>query len=149
MVVVLPADIADVAILKSIAIAAKAHWGYPQALLDAWAHSEIITADMILRDAVFGVHIDDVIVAWYRLRVEYDFAVLEDLWVLPAHMGRGLGRQLFQHAVEQAKQLGIPRIELDADPNAQAFYERMGCQKVGETRSEWGRMIPHMRLRLK
>lgn len=141
---VLPAGTADIAALKSIALAAKAHWGYPQTWLDAWAQSDIVTADMLMRDAVFVAHVDDWPVAWYRLCIEGDLAMLEDLWVLPASMGRGLGRRLFQHAVEQAKQRGSARIELDADPNAQAFYEHMGCWKIGETLSEWGRMIPRM-----
>jgi GNAT superfamily N-acetyltransferase len=69
---------------------------------------------------------------------------LEDLWVLPDYIGKGVGKTLFKHAIQQAKLSGAERLELDADPNAAPFYTRMGCQVVGESISEWGRAIPHM-----
>jgi predicted GNAT family N-acyltransferase len=71
--------------------------------------------------------------------------ILEDLWVLPAVFGKGAGRLLFTKAVSVAGELGQSEFELDPDPNAQGFYERMGCSKVGETFTSMGRYIPRMR----
>ena len=46
-------------------------------------------------------------------------------------MHRGVGRALFQHAVEQASKLGHHEIKIEADPNAAGFYERMGAKRIG------------------
>jgi GNAT superfamily N-acetyltransferase len=51
-------------------------------------------------------------------------------------MGRGFGRALFQRAVEEAKSLGLPEFEIEADPNAEAFYRRMGAERVGTSVTE-------------
>ena len=71
--------------------------------------------------------------------------ILDDLWVLPTVFGKGVGRLLFTEAISVAKELGYSEFELDSDPNAQGFYERMGCIKVGETFTSIGRYIPRMR----
>ncbi|MGQ9549674.1 MAG: GNAT family N-acetyltransferase [Roseiflexus sp.] len=83
-------------------------------------------------------------IGWYRLLVRLPAVVLEDLWVSPDHIGQGIGRKLFAHAIKQALLSGADHLELDADPNAAPFYTRMGCCIAGERISEWGRAVPHM-----
>jgi GNAT superfamily N-acetyltransferase len=51
-------------------------------------------------------------------------------------MGRGVGRALFERARELAAAAGATTFEIDADPNAEPFYLRMGARRVGEIRSE-------------
>jgi hypothetical protein len=46
-------------------------------------------------------------------------------------MGRGFGRALFRRVGEQAKALGLAAFEIEADPNAEAFYLHMGAKRVG------------------
>ncbi len=69
------------------------------------------------------------------------------MWVEPDAMGNGHGRRLFEHAVAIARSLGATALELDADPNAVGFYERMGMERIGETPSTLipGRALPRMR----
>jgi len=57
---------------------------------------------------------------------------LDHLWLAPAQIGTGLGRTLFAHAVITAKQMGALELEIEAEPNATGFYERMGATRVGE-----------------
>ena len=61
---------------------------------------------------------------------------LNHLWVLPNAMGRGIGRALFEHAVTQARMLGLTSFEIEADPNAEGFYLRMGAKRIGANVSE-------------
>jgi GNAT superfamily N-acetyltransferase len=135
----------DAALLRTICIAAKGHWGYSAALMAAFAQLPIITAESISSDIVYKACLADTTVGWYRLLAKPPTAMLDDLWVVPDQIGQGVGRALFQHMLAQAVLLGAQAVELDADPNAVPFYERMGCQTIGETLSEWGRMIPRMR----
>jgi GNAT superfamily N-acetyltransferase len=131
--------------LKQIAITSKSYWSYSnQAILD-WANTPIITPEEISADMVYLARVDSTVVGWYRLKILLPAVTLEDLWVLPDYIGRGIGRKLFEHAVGIAKRSGGQYLELEADPNAEPFYTRMGCKKVGESISEWGRIIPCMR----
>jgi GNAT superfamily N-acetyltransferase len=57
---------------------------------------------------------------------------LEHLWVTPEHMGTGVGRALFEHAVRRAASMGAETLKIEADPNAEGFYLRMGARRVGE-----------------
>ena len=61
---------------------------------------------------------------------------LEHLWVLPKAMRRGVGRALFVHAVERVRASGFETLEIESDPNAAGFYERMGARRVATTITE-------------
>ena len=135
----------EIAKLKEIAIASKGYWGYPEPLMAQWAQTSIISAEAVTKTLVYKACVDGTITGWYRLIPQASPPTLEDLWVLPAFMNKGIGRALFQHAVEQASRHGAQGFELDTDPNAVSFYQKMGCEVIGESLSEWGRNIPHMR----
>lgn len=61
---------------------------------------------------------------------------LEALFVEPARIGQGIGRRLFQRALEYGARLA-PRGQLwiQSDPNAEAFYVSRGAVRVGELES--------------
>lgn len=75
---------------------------------------------------------------------------LEDLYVQPAHRGRGLGKALLEHLGALAVERGCGRFEwsvLDWNANAIAFYEKMGatvmpdwriCRVTGEALAKFG-----------
>ena len=50
--------------------------------------------------------------------------------------GEGPGTALFEHARAAARAAGLGVLQIDADPNAEAFYLHMGAVRVGEVRSE-------------
>jgi GNAT superfamily N-acetyltransferase len=75
-------------------------------------------------------------VGFYVLTTEGDGLHLDHLWIVPHAMGRGIGRALFEHAVKQAKALGFHTIKIEADPNAEGFYERMNARRVGTNVTE-------------
>jgi ribosomal protein S18 acetylase RimI-like enzyme len=78
-------------------------------------------------------------------------AWLENLWVEPKLIGKGVGKRLFLHAVELSRQRGFKTIQLEADPNAVGFYENMGMHKIGERHSEvegQARSLPIMEMTL-
>lgn len=130
--------------LKQIAIASKSYWGYPEQFILQWAQTPIITPESIDVDKVYSACVGSFVIGWYRLLICLPAVVLEDLWVLPDYIGKGVGRKLFEHATRQAKLSGAQYLELEADPNAESFYTIMGCRIAGESISEWGRAIPHM-----
>jgi ribosomal protein S18 acetylase RimI-like enzyme len=56
--------------------------------------------------------------------------------VSPEFIGQGVGKRLFLHAVELARQHGYKTLQLEADPNAVGFYKKMGMHQIGERHSE-------------
>lgn len=62
-------------------------------------------------------------------------AVIHRLAVHPESQGKGIGKQLLQHAEELAKSKGYTSIRLDAytaNPAAIKMYERAGYSSVGQ-----------------
>jgi GNAT superfamily N-acetyltransferase len=60
---------------------------------------------------------------------------LEDLFVLPAHRGKGLGKALLLHLAAIANARGCGRMEwavLDWNVDAIAFYESLGATRMPE-----------------
>jgi ribosomal protein S18 acetylase RimI-like enzyme len=114
--------------LSAIAAAAKAHWGYPAEWLAAWRQQLTIEPSLLAT-------------AWVRVAeragVPVGFIAVDDgaggceiihLWVVPAAMGQGVGRALVAAALEHA---GERALEVEADPHAAAFYERVGFVRRG------------------
>ena len=75
-------------------------------------------------------------IGFYTLQDKNGIAWIENLWILPTYIGKGVGRQLFLHASELARQREYKTLQLEADPNAAGFYEKMGMHKIGERHSE-------------
>jgi GNAT superfamily N-acetyltransferase len=127
----------DANALTEIAYAAKRHWGYPERWIESWRDTLTIRAEFIGANLAYCATEDGRAVGFYLLTNESDGLHLDHLWIVPSAMGRGIGRALFEHAVEQIHQLGHRTLKIEADPNAEGFYTRMGARRVGETVTEF------------
>jgi GNAT superfamily N-acetyltransferase len=125
----------DAAALTVIAFAAKGHWGYPESWLQSWRDVLTVTPRLVAENPTFSATEDGRVVGFYSLTAE-PRPDLTHLWVLPVAIGRGFGRALFEHAVEQARALGWASFEIEADPNAEGFYLHMGAERIGTNVSE-------------
>ena len=135
--------------LTALAARAKAHWGYDAEFMDRVADAMTLSSADIEAHQVWVLEDGAVVVGFHRV-LPGDPAELEDMWVEPAAMGAGHGRRLFEHAIAVARFGGATALELDADPNAVGFYERMGMERIGETPSTLipDRALPRMRIAL-
>lgn len=139
---------ADAERLKEIAIAAKAHWGYGLDRVRAWADAGGFGAEALRALDLFVAELDGRTVAWASVKVAGETAWLEDLWVEPDWIGKGVGSRLFHSAVDHARAGGATAIEWEAEPNAEGFYEKLGGRHVRNGTSEWGRTLSIMRVEL-
>lgn len=122
----------DADALSRIAFAAKGHWGYPERWMERWREGLTITPEFVGRNEVHVAVVEGEPAGLYALVGEGSKIELEHLWVLPERMGTGLGRTLFAHATGRAASLGAESLGIEADPNAEGFYRRMGARRVGE-----------------
>ena len=118
--------------LTQIAFAAKRHWGYPERWIQLWSPILIISPEFIETHDTYVAYVNARPVGFCAISHTDHVASLEHLWVLPKHIGQGIGAVLFCRAVECCKELGVHTLEIESDPNAQGFYERMGAKKIGE-----------------
>ena len=133
----------DDARLRAIAEAAKGHWGYDADRVRGWAVELDLPHDVwIAWDGAPAL-------GWVGVtRSSAQRYELDDLWIDPPAIGRGVGTELFRFACDQARKAGASFLRWQAEPHAVGFYERMGATTVGEARSEWGRMLPLMQVEL-
>ena len=147
-----PAQPEDAATLSRIAIESKAHWGYDAAFMALCRDELTITAADIARYPTFALRENATILGFYLL-VPREAGVIEldYLYLLPAAIGRGYGRRLFDHAVRTARAAGYNTMHIQSDPNAAEFYRRMGATLAGSAPSGSipGRTLPTFYLNLR
>jgi GNAT superfamily N-acetyltransferase len=119
--------------LTQIALDAKRYWGYPEHWIKHWESDLTISSGFIRDNHVYVAEEDNEIRGFYALCVSGAKAELEHMWVTPACIGTGIGKELFLDAMERAATLNVRDVELSADPNAAGFYKRMGAVQIGET----------------
>jgi GNAT superfamily N-acetyltransferase len=151
MIQIRPVNPEEAGALTQIALAAKRHWGYPERWIEIWTPQLTFSPEYFKSNESWAAVNGSRPIAFYTLLEANETASIENLWVLPEYMGQGVGKQLFLHAVSIARERGYKRLQLDADPNALGFYERMGMHKAGERHSEVDgqpRILPIMEMSL-
>jgi len=121
----------DAATLTRIAVSSKRYWGYPERWIENWRTLLTISPEFILTHETYKAVAHNDPVGFYALSSQDGRLRLEHLWVLPDAMRQGIGRSLFAHALERAKALEFRSLDIESDPNAAGFYERMGATRVG------------------
>jgi GNAT superfamily N-acetyltransferase len=134
--IIRPAVKEEAARLSEIALEAKRYWGYPEHWLKHWQDDLTLSPEYLATNPVFLAEKDEQILGFYALLIRHDKAELDHLWVAPQHIGSGVGKALFLHAMQSAARRNVSEVEIEADPNAEAFYRKMGAHRIGETVSE-------------
>jgi len=142
------ATAADAPELTAVAMRSKAHWGYDAEFMRRVAPLLDFGSVDIEREHIYVLEADDPIAGFYRLSEIDGRPFLDDLWVDPPHMCAGIGRRLWFHALDRARDLGWTYLEIESEPSAEGFYLCMGARRVGEQRSSTGRLLPLLRIDL-
>lgn len=132
----------DCNLLSEIAFKSKAYWGYSKEFMDKCRDDLTITVPYIEKNPVYVMEDGSKITAFYSFSLEDK--KLEALFIDPDHIGKGLGKALWSDLLNKAKQLNFEEFTIDSDPNAEAFYLKMGAKKIGEIPSTVfpGRSLP-------
>lgn len=123
----------------------KAYWKYDQHQLDRWQEDLTISPRFIEQNHVVKASSGDEIVGFFAYAVHPTLVKLESLFVLPRHIGKGLGRLLMDHFLAKISVGSVDTIVLDADPHAEGFYRRFNFRTVSlRPTSVPGRFLPIM-----
>lgn len=136
--------------LSALCRRSKAHWGYDAEFMRmseaalTISPAMIESGDVLVAQGEGGAPLGVASIAALDTPGEFD---LVHFFVEPAALGAGIGRTLFAAAVELAKSKGARHLLILSDPNAEAFYARMGAAKTGDAPSDAipGRRLPLLR----
>ncbi|MFN2515142.1 MAG: GNAT family N-acetyltransferase [Pyrinomonadaceae bacterium] len=141
--------------LTQIAHEAKRHWGYPEHWIKHWQDDLTITPDFVATNQVYVAECEGELLGFYALIVRDDKAEIDHMWVAPEHIGTGVGKALFIHAMQTAARQNVSEVGISSDPNAEGFYKKMGAFRIGEESSETPdkeagnpRMLPRLKVDL-
>jgi N-acetylglutamate synthase-like GNAT family acetyltransferase len=101
---------------------------------DALAFSGVAVREQRTRVAIA----DGRVVGFATIRTTGPISELEDLFTDPDWMKRGVGRELVLDAVATAREQGVHRLEVTANPHARDFYERVGFVLDGAVETRFG-----------
>lgn len=120
----------EAATLTALCVRSKRHWGYDDDFMARCAVSLAVPDQAIARGDV-QVAIDEGgrPLGTAQLSLPFDDAIeLDKLFVDPPVIGHGVGAALLRWALEETRARGAKRLVILADPNAAAFYEKMGAR---------------------
>lgn len=121
----------DAQALTAVAFEAKRRWGYPESWIEAWRPVLTLTPEYIGANPTYCAFEGREIVGFFALRLGGAEATLDHLWVSAAAEGGGVGRSLFRHCEEVAREAGARLLRVESDPHAEGFYHAMGAVTVG------------------
>ena len=91
----------EAATLTQIALEAPRHWGCPEHWIKHFESDLTVSSEFIRDNRVYVAEDDGEIRGFYALRVTGDKAELEHLWVKPAYLGSGVGKELVLDVYEK------------------------------------------------
>ena len=147
-------------ILTEISFRSKKYWQYPDEYYEIWREELTISARYVSENEVYVYQYNENISGYYSL-VELPESLningvilaaglwLDHMFLLPDAIGKGIGRKLFHHALTVCSEKRYKVLRILADPNASAFYLKMGCRYMKEFPSTIpGRTTPYLEYKL-
>jgi GNAT superfamily N-acetyltransferase len=144
------AEVADSEILTTITKRSKAYWGFSEEILKEWEHLLTVTKDYIEENEVHKLVVNDRIIGYYSYyAIDESTIKLDNMFILPDYIGKGFGKLLMNDFLKEVGLLGIKKITLDAEPNAEEFYKKFSFETVGQIESSIKeRYLPIMELKM-
>lgn len=125
-------------IISALALRSKAHWDYSAAFIKSF-REELTYTQKTINNSQFHFFVKEIagaIVGFYCLfSICEDQFELEALFVEPERIGRGIGRELLDHAKSQVSRLGCRSFIIQSDPNAEKFYLSAGAKVTDKRES--------------
>ena len=148
--VISPLTEAELETATALCLRSKAHWGYDLEFMAACRDELTLRKDDVADGLAVAICEGGTLLGVAQISEGHSQWELEKLFVDPPAIGRGLGARLFDWATNKAAEGGGNLLAIAADPDAAAFYRRMGAVDVGVTPSEsiTGRNLPLLHYRI-
>lgn len=137
--------------LTKLAMRSKNHWKYGPLQIAQWKTELTITPEYILQNHVFKLLVDGQLIGFYAyIFIRKREVKLDALFIEPDYICKGYGKRLMNDLLQRIQNAGCEKVLLDADPNAEKFYEKFGFRLIGQRQSSIkNRFLPIMELQLR
>ena len=126
----------EVEYLSELAFRSKSYWGYSAEFMQACLEELTVDEHYIENNPTFVIEDARNIIGFHSLEhISTAEVELSFLFIDPAFIGKGYGRNLMAHAQEEARRLGYVKMIIQGDPNAERFYRSAGGLVVGTRKS--------------
>lgn len=135
-IVVRKADDLDIPIINEIIQLSKSYWGYNKEFMAVFMEKFSVNENYLNLHTVKVFCNDKNVLGFFSFVFHEDRTLeLDHFFLHPDYIGKGFGRYMWNACCEVAKELGANEFTLWSDPNAELFYNRMGCEKIGVKKS--------------
>ena len=141
----------EIEALSDLVVRSKFHWGYSETYRSTLAKILAVSSERVAAGECWlaETHAGK-LAAVCQFNSEANPPHLDLLFVAPEYIRQGAGSLLFETLITYANGLGIKCFDLDADPNAAAFYLSKGGRITGERESRVvrGQFLPVIEMKL-
>jgi len=132
--------------ITELTLASKNHWGYPKEWMTLWADDLTITSEYIENNMVVVAEDGNNLLGYVSVKKDDGEYYLDNLFVCPAHIKKGIGIKLLAFAHDWCREHGVARLHVYSDPFSKGFYEKTGAVFVKDVASEVisGRSLPFL-----
>ena len=114
----------------------KAYWEYDAEFLDLFMKKLGITQNYMEQHTIKLFYIENNLVGFFNFSMNSEnLFELDNFFLHPNYIGQGIGRKLWDACCQAAIEQGKDEFIIWSDPNAENFYLKMGCEKIGERQS--------------
>jgi GNAT superfamily N-acetyltransferase len=111
----------------------KAYWAWSEEYLSQAIPLHRIGASYLRSSQCFEIITEHCeLLGFFSLAEDAGRVVLDNLWIEPKHIGRGIGSRAVRFALERARLRGWPHLWVLPDPPAEGFYRALGFSDTGE-----------------
>jgi N-acetylglutamate synthase-like GNAT family acetyltransferase len=119
--------------INALIARSKAHWSWPEGYLKQALLLHSVSPTYLRSNHCFEVlDANDQLIAFFSLVVDEARVVLDNLWVTPDLIGKGIGRRACERVFLLAREQGWTELWVLPDPPAEGFYVKMGFSDTGE-----------------
>jgi GNAT superfamily N-acetyltransferase len=143
-------DVAELPALSELCMRSKAVWGYDADFMAACLKELTFVPGDLVSSRIAVAARGESVLGVAQVRMVGRDADLQKLFVEPSALRGGVGKALFDWAIDTAREMGASRMIIEADPDAAPFYRRLGARDIGHALSGSiaGRMLPKLVLDL-
>jgi len=130
---IIPAREESLARINDLIVRSKSYWNWPADYLRQALPLHEIEPSYLRRNQCFELlDVNDQLVAFLCVAATDARVVLDNLWVRPDLIGKGVGRQACEHVFRLAREHDWTELWVVPDHPAVGFYEKMGFSDTGE-----------------
>jgi GNAT superfamily N-acetyltransferase len=143
-------DVEELPALSELCMRSKAVWGYDADFMAACLKELTFVPGDLVSSRIAVAARGESVLGVAQVRMVGRDADLQKLFVEPSALRGGVGKALFDWAIDTAREMGASRMIIEADPDAAPFYRSLGARDIGHAPSGSiaGRMLPKLVLDL-